>query len=184
MLAPAPCLAGRQQARPPTGSPQNALRWVGVGSRSAALRLWLRTGQGGQRWHVLAEACTTWGGMRWVPGRWGQAPDAAVLSLCTLHTGPGAWFGAELPVGLTLFRTCRVLGLYLWGGRGLATSAQVPLKAPSKCSPTGNLGGDSSTGDGDVAWGCSQPGERPMGSSGRESGQAVGTRAAAQGLCF
>lgn len=74
--------------------------------------------------------------MRWVPGRWGQAPDAAVLSLCTPHMGPGAWFGAELPVGLTLFCTCRVLGLYLWGGWGLATSAQVPLKALSKCSPT------------------------------------------------
>lgn len=33
----------------------------------------------------------------WVPGRWGQAPDATLLSLCTPHVGAGAWFRAELP---------------------------------------------------------------------------------------
>lgn len=94
--------------------------WVQV---PAVLSCGCRLGRG-QRWHVLTQGCTVWGRMGWVPGRWGQVPDAALLSLCTPPMGPGAWFGAELPVGLTLLCTCRVLGLYLQGGWGLATSTQ------------------------------------------------------------
>lgn len=125
-----PCPArGLQHARPPTGSPRAPRCGRGCG---------LGSGAGLARLYPALSRCQA-------------GEDRPQALLCASHVGLGVWFeagGAHPPVYL-----------YLWGGWGAATSAQVPLKAPRKWSPTGNLRGDSSARAGDVSWGCSEPGK-------------------------
>ncbi|XP_074694762.1 uncharacterized protein LOC141929345 [Strix aluco] len=99
---------------------------------------------GGQRWHVLTQACTMWGGTGWVPGRWGQAPDAALLSLCTPHVGPGAWFGAELPCGAHPPSYLKGPGALSAGRMGSCYLRPGAIESPGQMVTQLNLGGETS----------------------------------------
>lgn len=144
-----PSPSHREAAHPlPRGSPQ-----AYSGSSVAVL---CGLGRGAEL-RVLAQACTVWGGMGWVPGRWGQAPDAALLSLCTPHVGPGACFGQSCLRGSPSFVPAESWGFICWG---FGTSARVVAR-PKQMLTHGKPVRGRQCWSRDIAWGYSQPGRAP-----------------------